>query len=196
MRPSVSLELDMAKSAASSSKRPSPRQTLPLGSMDPRAPRSDSPEWVAHARTLISELEAILVDDDRGLTEFARIERAWSAWNLGGLDDESIQRVAHLVDRAYDALRQQPRRKPSRKSSGLAVSSCAQVLHTGLPPLIQSQLDLSDVMAVVHELERAVEKWPAVVRATAELLGWNKAAMTHATRAIKHALASKIDPVE
>jgi hypothetical protein len=185
----------MAKPAASSSERPGPRQTLPLGSMDPRAGLSHSPEWAARARTLISELEEILADDERGLLDFARIERVWSAWNLGGLDDESIQRVAHLVDRAYDALRQEPRRKPSRKSSGLAISSCAQVLYNGLPPVIQSQLDLSDVMAVVHELERAVEKWPAVVRATAELLGWNKTAMTHAARAIKQALATKIEPV-
>jgi hypothetical protein len=182
----------MGKPAASSSERPGPRNTLPLGSMDPRDAQSNAPEWTARARTLISELEEIVANDERSLSQSARIERAWSAWNLGGLDDESIQHVAHLVDRAYDALHEVPTRKPSRKSSGLAVSSCAQVIHHGLPPSVRSQLDLSDVMAVVHELGRAVEKWPAVVRATAELLGWNKAAMTHASHAIKQALATKI----
>jgi hypothetical protein len=69
------------------------------------------------------------------------------------------------------------------------------VLYNGLPAPVRARLDFSDVMAVVHELERAVEKWPAVVRATAELLGWNKAAMTHAAHAIKQALAVKIEPV-
>src|SRR5262245_47835864 len=119
----------MTKPAASSSERPAPRHTLPLGSMDPHETRSDMPDLTARARTLISELEELVASDEMSLSEFARIERAWGAWNLGGHDDESIQHVAHLVDRAYDALHEAPSRKPSRKSSGLAVSSCAQVIH-------------------------------------------------------------------
>lgn len=183
----------MGKPAASSSERPRPRNTLPLGSMDPRDAQSSAPEWTARARTLISELEEIVATDDGSAAQCARLERAWSAWSLGGLDDESIQHVAHLVDRAYNALHQGPPRKPSRKSSGLAVSSCAQVLYNGLPASVRARVDFSDVMAVVHELERAVEKWPAVVRATAELLGWNKVALEHASHAIKQALATKIE---
>lgn len=181
--------------AGSASEAPSPRNTLPMGTVDPRDAAEDVPESTQHARALIVELEQAL--DGRGTnpSSVARIERAWAAWNMSGASDATIQRVAHLVDRAYHAIHDTPGRRPSRKSSGLAISSCAQVLYNGLPASVRERLDFADVMSVVHSLEREVELWPAVVRATAELLGWNRVALAHAGHAIKQALATKIEPL-
>jgi hypothetical protein len=185
----------MGKVDVSRSDPPPPKRTLPLGTVDPRDVGSTATDGAGHARALIAELEQAIASEDEGSAQFARIERAWSAWSLGGMSDETIQHVAHLVARAYEALHEAPRRKPSRKSSGLAASSCAHVLHNGLPPAVKSRVDFSDVLAIVHELERAIEQWPAVIKATAELLGWNRAALAHAGRAIKGALSKKNETV-
>lgn len=185
----------MAKIRASSEPPPPARHTLPIGTVDPLEASVGVSESTRRARALIAELERVLDADPESAANVARIERACTAWALTGTSDATIQRVAHLVDRAYQALHEAPARRPSRKSSGLAVSSCAQVLYNGLPPTVRDRLDFSDVLAVVHALERDVELWPAVVKATAELLGWNKAALTHAGHAIKQALATKIEPL-
>src|ERR1043165_1786448 len=112
----------MGKAEASSSEHPPPRKTLPIGTVDPRVAAPDVSESTKHARALIAELTAALESDGANAAEGGRIERAWAAWNLNGVNDATVQRVAHLVDRAYHALHENPRGRPSKKSSGLAIS--------------------------------------------------------------------------
>jgi hypothetical protein len=120
----------------------------------------------------------------------AAIDRAHAAFRLGGSTLETIQPVAHLVGRAYEALHE-----PPVAPTPAALRACSHVLYNGLPRRIREQTTFVKIEKIVLGLSNETESFPATVRATAELLGWSAAGTNHVAHAIRLALATKAEPV-
>ncbi len=154
----------------------SPNQSLPPG----------APGWMQRARRMASALEAaIAVGEVPPLTE-ACIERAWAAWELNGASDRQIAKVAHLLSRAYGAIHEQP-----AGDLELRVTECSRIVHAGLPPALQRTTSYELTTHVVRSLVHETELWPAIVRGTGQLMGWDVPAKAHAAHAVRLALEAR-----
>lgn len=163
-------------------------RTPSLGVSVPRARPlpDDAAPWMKRARRMVMALEAAIQHGELDAKEEASIERAWAAWELGGVSDASIERVAHLVDRAYVAIH-----GSSRAPNEQAILGCANILYKGLPRIVRRGVDLERIVAVVRTLRNEPELWPAVVRGTAAILGWNDLALGHAAHAVRVAMKAR-----
>jgi len=121
----------------------------------------------------------------------ARVEMAFAAWELARAKPATVARVAHLVDRAYEAIRATPRPLDDQ-----AVHGCAHILYTGLPMSARENVNFPKIVSLVQALQRETEPWTAVVKTTAEILGWSGVALTHAGHAIRVAMATQVDPIK
>ena len=110
----------------------------------------------------------------------SRIERAWAAWQLGEFTDHEISRVAHLVRRAHQAIREAPKKAVER-----AYADCAHVLHGGLPSQVRRRVPMESVLVLVRDLRNAVSAQAAVVEGTMRLLGWDELFRGVAAEAIR-----------
>jgi hypothetical protein len=140
---------------------------------------ADAPEWMRAARVMADALESCIRRGSIDYLEQAAIERAWYSWTLGGATPRQVLRVAHLVRRAHDAVRQS-----SRAASENALRDCAEVLHASLPTVVRMTIPLERAVWVVRSLRDQPDSWVAVVEGTAELLGWKDYARVHAAYVI------------
>lgn len=130
------------------------------------------------------------IDGKGDASDVACIERAWAAWELGSTPPKVAARVAYLVERAYSGLHES-KRSPSEQ----ALQGGAHVLYNGLPSAVRNGTDFARVLRLVRWLAGEPEAWPAVVKATSELLGWNQIALTHASHALRVAMATRIEQI-
>jgi len=166
----------------------SPRssRTPALGTRVARPSRAPSiPAWALHAQKLVEAAERALASPNPDPRVVAGLERAWAAWALGERDPDVVRRVAHLIDRAYVAMHAATRKQPEE-----AMQGAARILYSGLPRVVRDETDYARIVTLVRSLEKESELWPAVVRATAELLGWQDEGMQHAGHLIRIAMAS------
>ncbi len=143
----------------------------------------DAPGWMRRARRMALALESAIRAGHIGDATEACIERAWTAWELNGSSDAEIARVAHVVERAHQAIR-----NTARSELNEAVSDCAEVLWNALPPHVLRSASFDQVVDVVRGLQAEADPWAGVRSATSVLLGWVDASQAHAARAIHHAL--------
>jgi hypothetical protein len=160
---------------------PSLHDSAPTQSLPPGAPG-----WMQRARRMASALEAaIAAGEIPPLTE-ACIERAWAAWELNGASDRQIAKIAHLLSRAYGAVHEQP-----GVDLETLVTECSRIVHAGLPPSLQRTISYELTTYVVRSLVHEPELWPAIVRGTGQLLGWDLPAKAHAAHAVRLALEAR-----
>lgn len=167
------------------------RRTPPLGTnLGSQPVKGDPPAWVNRAKILAGSLEEAILSGERDPAVGARVEMAFAAWEIGRTKAATVARVAHLVERAYEAIRSSPRPLDDQ-----AVRGCAHILYTGLPTSARENVNFPKIIALVQGLQRETEAWAAVVKTTAEILGWSGVALTYAGRAIRVAMATQ-DPVK
>ena len=160
------------------------------GSIGPRLPKHDAgpaetPGWMLRAGRLIAALEDTLAQEHPRPTQIAAIERAWFAYEMGGVSDREIAKIAHVCERAHSALQ--------GKMSGPiqdAYLACAHVLHAGLPTKLRRKKEEAEVLEIVKAMRRTIDPWSAVVTATSQILGWDLHFREHAAHAIRTALES------
>lgn len=142
-----------------------------------------APAWMKRARRLVLALEQAIESGGVDTTAVAAAERAFAAYELSGVSDPHIARVAHLAERAHRALHE-------RLSSSLndAYASCAQVVHQGLPSALKKKTDAGELIDVMKGLRAEADPWKAVVIATSRIFGWEQRAQEHAAQAIRAAL--------
>lgn len=143
----------------------------------------EGPGWTRRAGRLIAVLEDALARGEENPGQIAAIERAWFAYEMGGVSDAEISKIAHVCERAHGALQ--------GKMSGPiadAYSACAHVLHAGLPSKVRKRVSETDVLDVVKDMRRTVDVWSAVVTATSRILGWDIHWREHAAQAVRTAL--------
>jgi len=166
--------------------RPPGRKTPPLAAPESIEPISFIPEshepWIERGRTLLTALQKALSQRDASPRTKASIERAWAAWQLMGWTDREIVRVAHLLRRAHEALRDSP-----RKVLDQALIDCANVLYAGLPSVVRRRVVLDDVRELMRELRDVANAKSAVEQGTMRLLGWNELMRAMAQDAIQSA---------
>ena len=180
------------------SRAPAPTRgarTLSLGSGSAAAPSRStgaprSEPWAERARVLSAAVAHLLEQPRPDPAAVARLDRAWEAWELGGAADATIAQVAHLIDRAWAAMNEPPRPHPEP-----ALQGAAHILYNGLPRAARDRVDYPQVLKLVRRLEQEPELWPAVVRGTAELLGWTGVAFAHAGHVIRIAQVATSRPV-
>ena len=172
--------------------KPGARKTPHLGRLDSAEPAQASelaasergvPAWLAKARALSAALEEAQRTGSASPKVQACIERAHAAWSLDGASTRHIARVAHLAQRAHEAIR-----GTSRAAVEAAYADCARVLHLGLPSAIKRRIQLDVVIELVRAMRREADAWVAVVEATMVLLGWTAANRARAAEAIRGAL--------
>ena len=146
----------------------------------------DAPSWMKRARRLVAALESTIHADEPALVEIAAIERAWSAFELGGVSDAQIVKVSHLCERAHSAIRER-----FKVSADDTYRSCADVLLAGLLREVQRHLELDEVVVIVRKMRAEADAWVAVVEATACLLKWDQRATSQAAHAIRVAIDSR-----
>jgi hypothetical protein len=130
----------------------------------------------------LAALQKALSQRDASPRMKASIERAWASWQLNGWSDREIVRVAHLVRRAHEALRDSP-----RKTMDQALVDCAHVLYAGLPSVVRRRVVLDDVRELMRELRDVANARSAVEQGTMRLLGWNELMRAMAQDAIQSA---------
>lgn len=140
----------------------------------------NAPDWMRGARTLSQALEAIIERGNASPLEQAAIARMLAGWTLGGLTENQILQVAHLVSRAHRAIRETPRQEPEA-----AIRDCAGVLHSGLPSALRARVPLERVLWIVRALRHTSDPWVALVEATCELVGWTDLARWHAAALLR-----------
>ena len=153
------------------------------GSDAPPAPDRSVAPWLAKARSLAAALAEAERTGVASTTLQMCIERAYAAWNLDGASPRNVARIAHLVQRAHEAIR-----NTSRAGLEGAYADCARVVHLGLPSAIKRKVDLDVVIDLVRAMRKEGDAWIAVVESTMVLLGWRDAARTRAADAIRQAL--------
>lgn len=136
------------------------------------------------ARRLALALEGAIEAGEIDESTEACIERAFAAYELGSTDKQ-IATVAHLVQRAHEAIRD-----TRRSELESAYVDCAEVLLQGLPPHVQRQVSFDEVVDIVRELRREADHWAAIVGGTSRLLGWDEGARAHAVQAVRAAILS------
>jgi hypothetical protein len=155
----------------------------PAPGTDLAAPDRGVAGWLAKARALSAALEEAQRTGTASPKLQASIERAYAAWNLDGASTRQIARVAHLAQRAHEAIR-----STSRAALEAAYADCARVLHLGLPSAIKRRSQLDAVIDIVRSMRREADGWVAVVEATMVLLGWADAHRARAADTIRQAL--------
>lgn len=166
---------------------PPPRGTR-TPAVNMMTPRPDvlpehAPGWMKRARRLALALETAIDQENIELAEMAAIERAFSAYEMGGSTDDVIVKVSHLCERAHTAIRER-----SRGSMQEAYADCASVLHAGLPRSVKRYLELEEVVDLVREMRGEADTWVAVVDATSKILRWDEKARELAAHAIRAAI--------
>lgn len=141
-----------------------------------------APEWVRAARAMIEWLEQRLAEQQVTPIEEAKISRAWAAFSLGGVSEPQALRVAHLVSRAYHAIRETPRGTVELQA---ALVDCAGVLHRNLPTVIRERMPFDRAVQVVRKLKGEADGWAAVVEGASELLGWKDYGRMHAALVLR-----------
>jgi hypothetical protein len=147
---------------------------------------TDAPEWMRAARVMSDALESCIARASVDYLEHAAIERAWYAWTLGGATPRQVLKVAHLVRRAYEAIR-----VSQRAVNESAIRDCAEVLHNSLPVSVRQAVPSERAVWVVRVLREEGDPWVAVVEGTAELLGWKDYARVHAAYVIRSVIQQK-----
>jgi hypothetical protein len=155
-----------------------PTPATDLGALD-----RGVPSWQAKARALSAAMEEAQRTGAASPKLQACIERAYAAWSLDGTSTRHVARVAHLAQRAHEAIR-----STSRAALEPAYADCARVLHLGLPSAIKRRSKLDAVIDIVRSMRREADGWVAVVEATMVLLGWTDAQRTRAADTIRQAL--------
>jgi hypothetical protein len=135
-----------------------------------------APEWVRAARAMVEWLEQRLSQDSVSPIEEATISRAWAAFSMAGVSEPQVLRVAHLVSRAYHAIRETPRGAVELQK---ALVDCAGVLHRNLPSAIRDHMPLDRAVQVVRKLKSETDAWTAVVEGVSDLLGWKDYGRMH-----------------
>jgi hypothetical protein len=141
-----------------------------------------APEWMRAARALADWLEQRIAEGKAAPVEQAAIARTWAAFSLGGITQPQVVRVAHVVDRAYQAIRVGPRDAAGMQA---AITACAGVLHQTLPSAVRARMPLERAVYVVRKLMSEADAWAAIVEGTSELLGWKDYARVHAASVIR-----------
>jgi hypothetical protein len=172
--------------------KPGHRKTPHLGRVDAAEPAAATdlaplergvPGWLSKARALSTALEEAQRTGAASPKLQACIERAHAAWNLDGATTRHVARVAHLAQRAHEAIR-----NTSRAALETAYADCARVLHLGLPSALRKRAQLDVVIDLVRSMRREADGWVAVVEATMVLFGWTDAYRLRAADAIRQAL--------
>jgi hypothetical protein len=155
----------------------------PPENVEPISLQPESQEvWLDQGRSLLGALQKALSQRDASPRMKASIERAWAAWQLNGWTDREIARVAHLVRRAHEAIRDSP-----RKVMDQALLDCANVLYAGLPSAVRRRVVLDDVRELVRELRDVAGARHAIELGTMRLLGWSELMRQMAQEAIQTA---------
>jgi hypothetical protein len=141
-----------------------------------------APEWMRAARALADWLEARIADGKAEPVQQAAIARTWAAFSLAGVTEPQVVRVAHVVDRAYQAIRETPRAATDLQT---AIAACASVLHQTLPSAVRARMPLERAVYVVRKLRNEADAWAAIVEGTSDLLGWKDYARVHAASVIR-----------
>jgi hypothetical protein len=139
-----------------------------------------APEWMQGARTLSRALEAIITRGEASGLEQSAVARMLAVWNLGGLTEDQILHVAHLVARGHRAIRETTRQEPES-----AIRDCAGVIHSGLPSSLRKRIPIERVQWIVRALRDTADPWVALVEATAELVGWKDLGRWHAAALLR-----------
>lgn len=142
-----------------------------------------APDWMRGARMLSRALETIVAKGDATPLEQAAIARMLAGWNLGGLSENQILHVAHLVARGHRAIRETRRHEPEA-----AIRDCAGVIHSGLPSTLRKRVPLERVQHIVRALRDTADPWVGLVEATCELVGWKDLARWHAAAMLRSLL--------
>jgi hypothetical protein len=141
-----------------------------------------APEWMRAARALADWLELRISRGCVDATEEAAIARTWAAFSLGGITELELVKIAHVVRRAYTAIRESPRGAQDLQS---AIYACAGVLHAGLPRSVRERMPLERVVFTVRRLREQADPWTALVDGTADLAGWRDYARIHAASVLR-----------
>jgi len=161
-------------------------ETTPQAELEARRLRQSvpapAPEWVRAARAMVQWLEIRLAQQSVTPLEEATISRTWSAFSMAGISEPQAMRVAHLVSRAYHAIRETPRGSIELQR---ALVDCAGVLHRNLPSAIRDRMDLDRVIHVVRKLKSEADAWAAVVEGVSDLLGWKDYGRMHAALTLR-----------
>jgi hypothetical protein len=161
---------------------PPPPRSPDFGDLAPQ-PEPRAANWMAHARSLLESLEEALRSGASSWKVQTSVERAYAAWNLEGATQRQIAHVAHLVRRAYDAIR-----ATSRSGLEAAYADCARVLHLGLPTVMRRRVPIEVVVEAVRTMRREADRWIAIVDTTMLFVGWTEANRMRAADAIRQAL--------
>jgi hypothetical protein len=146
-----------------------------------------APEWMRAARALADWLEQRILTGRVNALEQAAIARTWAAFSLGGSTQPEILRVANLVKRAHEAIRESPRRHVDVQA---AIHACASVLYAGLPRRVKERMPLERALLVVRVMREQTDVWAAMVEGASELLGWKDYARIHAASVLRAAIES------
>lgn len=154
------------------STRPSarPSSRAPSSGGPWRTVRSEAPgriDWLAKGRAVASAIETALQTPDPGPNLIAGIERAYSALFLDDTEERDIARVAHVCERAHDAVH-----RVSPADFENALHDCASALQTCLPGRVRRRVSHDDAVRVVRGMRKESIQLRAVTQATMELLGW------------------------
>jgi hypothetical protein len=141
-----------------------------------------SPDWQRAARALVAWLNERLERGALDPFEETTLARTWAAFSLGGTTEPQVLKVAHLVSRAYHAIRESSRASHELQA---AVLDCARVLHSGLPSAIRQRMPLERAVLVVRKLRTEPDAWSAVVGGATALLGWDDYARMHAASVLR-----------
>lgn len=139
-----------------------------------------APEWMHGARMLTRAIEGIIASGSATPLEQAAIARMLATWTLGGLTENQVLHVAHLVARGHRAIRE-----TRRQEAEAAIRDCAGVIHTGLPGTLRKRIPIERVLLIVRALRETPDPWVAVVEATCELVGWKDMARWHAAAMLR-----------
>ncbi|HEX4336565.1 MAG TPA: hypothetical protein VH062_11665 [Polyangiaceae bacterium] len=146
----------------------------------------DAPGWMQRARRMTLALEEAIRSGIATPNLEACIERAYAAWELDGVGDKRIARVAGLVEQARTAIRATAAQELER-----AYGECSQVLWAGLPRSVKARQDPAVIHQVVRGLRSEADAWAAVVDGTAKILGWCDAARGHSAHAVRVAILAE-----
>lgn len=157
-----------AEDASNPSGRPGRRRSShpPDGRRQQASPPA-AHEWAMRARVLADAIEATLAIEAPPIKAIAAIERAYAGYYLDDISEADIAHVAHLCERAYDAIRKV---RPAQVEAGLV--NCARVLRLGLPQQLADTVTEEYLIRVVRELRTEPNRSRGVTEATMRVLGW------------------------
>jgi hypothetical protein len=140
-------------------------------------------DWSTKARVLIEALEGALAQASPSVQTIAAIERCYAGFYLEDITEPEIAHVAHLCERAYDAIRKV---RPSQVATGIL--NCARVLHLGLSPELRERVVQEKLVDIVRAMRNEPTRSHAVTEATMRVLGWSDKFRDRAELAVLMAL--------